>query len=44
MTEDTTTSNERLRKRAPADSDAGAMSIIGRPDRSSTWDRLVISS
>ena len=42
--DETRTSKVRLRKREPADSDAGAMSIIGRPDRSSTWERLVISS
>ena len=44
MTDDTTRSNVRLKKRDPADSDAGAMSIIGRPERSSTWERLVMSS
>ena len=44
MTDETTMSNERLQNRAPALNDAGAMSSMGSPERSSTCDRLVISS
>ncbi len=44
MADDTTRSKVRLRNREPTDSDAGAMSIIGSPERSSTCERLVISS
>ena len=44
IADDTTRSNVRLRNRDPADSEAGAMSIMGSPDRSSTCERPVISS
>ena len=37
-------SNDRFRNREPRLNEAGAMSSIGSPERSSTWERLVMSS
>ena len=44
MTDDARMSNDRFRNRDPRLNEDGAMSSIGSPDRSSTWERLVISS